>query len=1371
MRTRVEQLSRAGVAVLLAAVAGIAFARPAYAATHDVTTTQDADDLGACANPAITTGTGADGRLSLREAVCRARNAGTGTVAVPAGTYALSLGALVVAGGAGPVHLTVTGAGPGSTVVDGGGADRVFDLDPTEAGAVDVTLSGLTISNGRGADGVGGGGILAGAPAAATPDSLTLSDCRVTGNVNDASASRTNAPGGGVAMAGGSLSVSNCTFSANSSGSSPGGGVYFSAQHATDSLTIDGSTFRANTMANISGSGPGATPSGGAALALRADVAGGSMTVTDTTFDANTATGSGSGADARGGAVYVQSGAPAFTRTVFTANTASGTGGAQGLGGALYVAGSASVTYSRITGNTPGLYHAGGTLTATRDWWGCNAGAGGGAGCDAVVSAAGTLSATPVLQLGVAVVPASILTGATATATAGFLTDSAAASVPAGQLGALTGAAVSWSATGGTLSAQQGAIQPGTGTATATFTGTATGAGSVQATVDGQAQSGAVAVRTPPAAPTAVGGAVTGPGVVSVAWTAPPGGADSYRVYASDGSTVDCPASPCAVSGLTPGSPFTFTVSAFAAGIEGPRSSASDPVTALDVPAAPGPPAAAVAGDRSMSLTWTAPAPPVTGYRVETSADGGAFAAVSTGDCAAPATTSCTVSGLTGGGSYRFRVSAGNAAGFGAASAPSAALTAVAAPDAPAIGTATVTGPGTVSVAWTAPPGGADSYRVHASGGSTVDCDASPCAVSGLSAGAQYTFTVSALRAGVEGARSAPSSAVTALDPPAAPGPPAAVVGGDAVLDLTWSAPAAPVTAYRVEVSAGGGAYSTVSTGDCAAPVTAACSMSGLTAGTSYRFRVTGGNDAGFGAASAPSAAVVAVAVPGAPGTPVATVSGDRALHLTWTAPAPPVTGYGVEMSEDGGAFAAVSTGDCAAPAGPSCAVSGLSAGSSYRFRVTARNQAGDGVASAASAATVALAAPGAPAIGPVTVNGSGTVSVTWTGPGGAVDGYRVHVFGGSTVDCAASPCTVPGLSAGVQYTFSVSALRGGVEGALSAASSPVTALAAATPPAIRGAAPADRGTVVTWSPPASAAGITGYTATAQPGGASCDAAADTCSITGLTNGTQYTITVVAHSPAGDSAPSAPATTTPGVAPGAPAAVTAVAGVASITVSWTAGTPGSGIAGYIATATPGPATCETRSATDTSCVLGAEGGRSYTVTVVAKGVHGGDSAASPPSAAVAPTTPTPPATVPDTPLTLATDLGPTGTVAPGKRIVVTGRGFAPHSTVTVTVYSTPTVLTTVTADANGDFSVPVTVPADLPAGEHAFVALGTGPDGTAHTLKLALTVQPAAAAPPATTPAPATGTLPVTGAALSLMLLTGLGLVLTGAAGRLLARR
>jgi alpha-tubulin suppressor-like RCC1 family protein len=69
----------------------------------------------------------------------------------------------------------------------------------------------------------------------------------------------------------------------------------------------------------------------------------------------------------------------------------------------------------------------------------------------------------------------------------------------------------------------------------------------------------------------------------------------------------------------------------------------------------------------------------------------------------------------------------------------------------------------------------------------------------------------------------------------------------------------------------------------------------------------------------------------------------------------------------------------------------------------------------------------------------------------------------------------------------------------------------------------------VSWKAPAGPAGgtLTGYTATAAPGGKTC-ATTDgtTCIIAGLTDGTTYSVTVVAHTTAGDSGASTPATVT-----------------------------------------------------------------------------------------------------------------------------------------------------------------------------------------------------------------------------------------------------
>ncbi len=71
---------------------------------------------------------------------------------------------------------------------------------------------------------------------------------------------------------------------------------------------------------------------------------------------------------------------------------------------------------------------------------------------------------------------------------------------------------------------------------------------------------------------------------------------------------------------------------------------------------------------------------------------------------------------------------------------------------------------------------------------------------------------------------------------------------------------------------------------------------------------------------------------------------------------------------------------------------------------------------------------------------------------------------------------------------------------------------------------------------------------------------------------------------------------------------------------------------------------------------------------------------------------------------------------------VTGTGFAPGATVNFGIYSTPTLLATVSADANGVATVTITIPADIALGDHTVLAAGTGPTGSPMYLQAGTTV-------------------------------------------------
>ena len=228
------------------------------------------------------------------------------------------------------------------------------------------------------------------------------------------------------------------------------------------------------------------------------------------------------------------------------------------------------------------------------------------------------------------------------------------------------------------------------------------------------------------------------------------------------------------------------------------------------------------------------------------------------------------------------------------------------------------------------------------------------------------------------------------------------VTAGNAQASLSWTAPTgviaqAPITDYREQYSTNNG--TTWTTFTAAASTATSATVTGLTNGTAYLFRVAAVNGVGTGAYTAASSSVTPAAgtPPNAP-TSLTATAGNAQIALSWTAPSAPgtsaISGYTVEYTPSGGSAQTVSTGSTST----SYTLTGLTNGTAYTVRVAGVSAAGTGTFTAASSSVT----PSAMA----TVTG-GTVIT----PG---DGYAYRTFTSSgTLDISGSSLTADVLVVG----------------------------------------------------------------------------------------------------------------------------------------------------------------------------------------------------------------------------------------------------------------------------------------------------------------------------------------------------------------------
>jgi hypothetical protein len=538
---------------------------------------------------------------------------------------------------------------------------------------------------------------------------------------------------------------------------------------------------------------------------------------------------------------------------------------------------------------------------------------------------------------------------------------------------------------------------------------------------------------------------------------------DEYRLFPST--------TQCTLTGLTAGTEYFYTVAATNARGPGSESAASVGVNPIAPSTAPVI-TIVVEGDTTLTVRYTVTASGGETVWSRYSSDDG----VNWSSWANSSSTagSVGISGLTNGTMYEVQL--------GLAVSPAEPSTLVS-------GTATGrprTTPGEptgftgeakdryVSLAWTAPAntGGAPILGYVINVGTSVtgpwrapegtcasdvmsESTSTTCNATELDNGTEYFFQVAALNEAGRGSF-VTSAGVTPAGPPDTPAPPTA--NGDTTrITVTWVAPAtngSAITGYRVLRATNKlGPFAAMSSGDCRAgevnfsTADFCVDSDALSVSATYYYKVAAISAAGdsfYSDASGGTTLVPVGVVPDITGI----IPEDRQLRVAFSYGA---AASNVSYSLDGG-----STWTTRSPVSSvsPLVVTGLANGTTYRVRIRMVTSSGFSELSDVVPGTPSTT-PAAPAA-PTGESRSSSVALSWTAPvddGGApISGYTVQksTDGSTYTDQAGCTnlgvdfaCTATGLTPGTAYTFKVAAKNAAGTGTYSAASSPITPLAA----------------------------------------------------------------------------------------------------------------------------------------------------------------------------------------------------------------------------------------------------------------------------------------------------------------------------------------
>jgi C1A family cysteine protease len=269
--------------------------------------------------------------------------------------------------------------------------------------------------------------------------------------------------------------------------------------------------------------------------------------------------------------------------------------------------------------------------------------------------------------------------------------------------------------------------------------------------------------------------------------------------------------------------------------------------------------------------------------------------------------------------------------------------------------------------------------------------------------------------------------------PPAAPTNLAAAAVSYSQINLTWTDNSVNETQFMIERCTGNGCSDFTQIDTVTANVTSYLNT-GLTASTSYSYRVRASNGAGDSDYTNTSSAATleSPTPPAAPTNLAATTVSSSQINLTWIDTDNIETGFKIERctGADCTNFAQIATVGANVT---SYANTGLSAATTYSYRVQAYNEGGNsGYSNIASAVTQAAAVvPTAPSNLVATAVSKSQINLTWTDNASNETGFKIERCKGSictnfkqiaTVGANITSYSSTGLSSNTTYRFRVRA-------------------------------------------------------------------------------------------------------------------------------------------------------------------------------------------------------------------------------------------------------------------------------------------------------------------------------------------------------------